>query len=195
MLTVPNLVSLIRVALVPLFLWLLFGRDDPAAAGILIGVVGSTDWVDGYLARRLGQVSAVGKVLDPLADRLAVAAAVIGGWIAGVLAPWFAAAIVAREVVVAAGAALLAVRARLRLDVRYLGKVATFVLYFAFPAFYVDAAGWHPVFAWIGWGIGVPALIAYWVVAVQYIDDLMVALRRASSRPVSSDRPEPGEAT
>ena len=85
--TVPNLVSLVRILMIPAFLWLLFGRDDPAAAGWLLGGIGATDWVDGYLARRLDQVSEIGKVLDPLADRGAVAAAVIGGWIAGAL-PW-----------------------------------------------------------------------------------------------------------
>jgi len=193
-LTLPNAISFVRIGLVPVFLWLLFGRDDPASAGLLIGFVGGTDWVDGYLARRLDQVSEVGKVLDPVADRLAVAAAVIGGWIAGVLPPWFAVAIISREVLVGIGAGVLAARAKARLDVRWFGKVATFALYFAIPAFYVYAGGWSEFFRWFAWGVGIPGLILYWYVALQYIGDLQVALRRDRAR-VSSSGTDPGEAT
>ena len=71
-LTVPNLVTVIRLACVPLFCWLLFERNDRTAAAWLLAVLGATDWVDGYLARRLHQVSELGKVLDPTADRIVV---------------------------------------------------------------------------------------------------------------------------
>lgn len=181
--TVPNAVSFVRLCMVPVFLWLLFGRDDATAAGILIGIVGSTDWVDGYLARRLGQVSELGKVLDPIADRAAVAAAVIGGWVAGVLAPWFAAAIILREVVVAGVAAYAAARAGARLEVRYLGKLATFILYFAFPAFYLGFGLDSGVWEAIGWGLGIPGLALYWVAAAIYGRD---ARRLASARVFSA---------
>src|SRR3990170_1996419 len=86
-LTVPNLFPLARLLCLPLFLYLLFGRDNRAGAAWLLGGLGATDWVDGYLARRFGQVSELGKMLDPTADRLAVAAAVIAGWVSGAL-PW-----------------------------------------------------------------------------------------------------------
>lgn len=193
-LNVPNTISFVRIALVPVFLWLLFGRDDPASAGLLIGFVGGTDWVDGYLARRLDQVSELGKVLDPVADRLAVAAAVIGGWIAGVLPPWFAIAIIAREVLVGIGAGVLAARAGARLDVRWLGKVATFALYFSIPSFFVYEGGWSEFFMWFAWGVGIPGLALYWYVALQYIGDMRVALRRDRIG-VSSLGTDPGEAT
>ena len=85
MLTIPNLISVIRLGLIPVFLWLLLARDNPFAAGWLLGGIAATDWVDGYLARRLDQVSEVGKFLDPLADRIAIIAAVIGGLISGYL--------------------------------------------------------------------------------------------------------------
>ena len=85
MLTLPNLISLIRLALVPVFLWLVIGADEPVWGGLLLGIIGSTDWIDGYLARRLNQVSEVGKILDPLADRIAVAAGVIAGLVTGYL--------------------------------------------------------------------------------------------------------------
>lgn len=175
--TLPNVVSVLRIGLVPLFLWLLFGRDDPAAAGWLLGAIGATDWVDGYLARRLGQVSELGKLLDPVADRLAVAAAVIGGWISGDL-PWpVCLALVARESVVAAGALALAALRRAKLEVRYLGKVATFGLYASVAWFFV-ARGTDT--AWLeaaAWAVVVPSLVLYYVVAGQYLGDMGRVLR------------------
>ena len=176
--TVPNLISALRLAGVGVFLWLLFGRDDPVAAGILILVIGWTDWLDGVLARKLNQVSEIGKFLDPLADRLAIAAAVIGGMIAEVV-PWsLGGALVIREALVALGAVLLGLRLRDKLDVRDMGKVATFILYGAIPSFYLaagDVGG--DVFLWLGWGFGVIGLVLYYWVGVQYAFDIRDKLR------------------
>ena len=69
-LTVPNVITLVRLACLPLYLYLLFGRDNRVAAAVLLAVLGATDWVDGYVARHFHQVSNLGKVLDPMADRL-----------------------------------------------------------------------------------------------------------------------------
>lgn len=183
--TVPNLVSLVRVAMVPLFLWLLFGADAPLPAGLLLGVIGATDWVDGFLARRLGQVSDLGKVLDPVADRLAITAAVVGGWVAGVL-PWpLALALVVREVVVALGATFAAWRWGVRVEVRFIGKVATFGLYSAIASFYVYAGFDHPLFLWWGWVVGVAGLVLYYAVTALYFADVMRMRREAT--PVSSE--------
>lgn len=183
-LTIPNVISLVRVALVPLFLWLLFGADAPMPAGILLGVIGGTDWIDGFLARRLGQVSELGKLLDPVADRLAITAAVIGGWIAGVL-PWpVALALVVRETVLAVGALLAAWRWGVRVEVRFLGKVATFGLYSAIGSFYVYAGFHHPFFIWWAWAVVVPGLILYYLVGAQYFLDILKMRRQAA--PVSS---------
>ncbi len=182
-LTIPNLVSAVRIALVPVFLWLVFGADNQTAAAFLIGGLGATDWVDGYLARRLGQVSEVGKVLDPLADRLALAAAVISGWVSGIL-PWpLAMAILVREVAVALGALLLAVRAHAKLDVRYVGKVATFGLYFAVPSFFLYAGTGAEVWRWVGWGLGLPGIVLYYVAAALYLAEIRT---RLAGPPVSS---------
>ncbi len=162
---------MVRLALVPVFIWLLVGRDDPVAAGWLLGGIGATDWVDGYLARRLGQVSKGGEVLDPLADRAAVAAALVGGLITGDLPTWYAVALIVREVGVAGGALYLGVRARAKLEVRYIGKVATFGVYAALAWFLVGRGGdvaWLEVLAWV---VGIPALVLYYVVAVQYFVD------------------------
>ena len=171
-LTLPNLVSLIRVALVPVFLWLLFGRDDPTWAGIMLGIIGATDWIDGQLARRLNQVSELGKVLDPLADRLAIAAAVVGGWIAGVL-PWpVALALVIRDTVVTVAALLLAWKAQAKIEVRPMGKAATLGLYTAIGAFYVYAGTDLVAIAWIAWIYAIPSLVLYYLVAVLYAGDV-----------------------
>ena len=180
-LTVPNLISFARILLVPLFVWLVVAREDFTAAALLLGLIGATDWVDGYLARRLRQVSELGKALDPIADRLAVAAAVIVGWATGAL-PWVVAALlVVRESIVAIGALVLALRTGRRVAVRQMGKVATFGLYFAIPSFYLaegtGAAFWEAS----AWVLVVPSLILYVLVAGRYLDDIRHALRPVSS--------------
>ena len=179
MLTIPNLISFVRLLLVPVFLWLLFGRDNVAGAGWLLGIIGSTDWIDGYLALRLNQVSKVGEFLDPLADRLAVAAAVVGGLIAGVLAPWFAWAIIVRESLIAVGALVLGAKAGAKLTVRRIGKLATLLVYAGIAWLYVGIGAdvtWLRVLAWV---VAVPGLALYWIVGVQYFIDARAVLARA----------------
>jgi cardiolipin synthase len=176
-LTVPNLISTIRILAVPVFLWILFGLDEPGWAGFLLGWIGATDWVDGYLARRLGQVSELGKFLDPLADRLAIVAAVIGGWIAGVL-PWpVALLLVIREGFIVVGALVIGWKARAKLAVRETGKAATLALYGAIAWFYIYAGLGHPVWLWLAWIFAVPGLVLYYVSAAQYTGDMVRLLR------------------
>ncbi len=169
--TIPNIVSFVRLLLVPVFVWLIV-IDRIAAAGWLLGIIGATDWIDGYLARRLGQVSEIGKVLDPVADRLAVATAVVGGLIVGVLPAWFAWALITREVVVAAGAAILAARIGGKLEVRFIGKLATLLLYFAISFWYVGVGTPFVPLEVVAWLVGVPGLVLYWVAAGQYFGDM-----------------------
>lgn len=176
--TIPNLISGLRLAGIGVFWWLLFGRDDPVAAGILILVIGWTDWLDGVLARKLNQVSEIGKFLDPLADRLAIAAALIGGMIADVVPLWLGIALMARELAIAVGALVLGMRLKEKLDVRYMGKLATFILYGAIPAFYLAAGGVAgDLFLYLGWGSGVIGLVLYYWVAVLYAVDIRDRLR------------------
>ena len=94
--TVPNGITLVRLVCIPLFVWLLFGAHRQIAAAVLLGVLGATDWVDGYVARRFHQVSTAGKVLDPLADRLLVATAIISTAVYGAVPWWFAGLTLAR---------------------------------------------------------------------------------------------------
>src|SRR4028118_1430298 len=82
-LTVPNVITFVRLLLIPVFVYLLFGEDDRAGAAVLLAVLGATDWVDGFLARRWQRVSTVGKILDPTADRLLLAVGVISILIVG----------------------------------------------------------------------------------------------------------------
>ena len=151
-------------------LWLLIGRDNPVGAGWMLGLIGSTDWIDGYLARRLDQVSKVGEFLDPMADRLAVGAALIGGLITDDLPTWFAIAVLVREGLVAVAGLYLGLRYRRKVIVRRLGKLATLGIYSAIGWFLVGVnTTWVQVLAW---SIGLPALVAYYVVAFQYMGDL-----------------------
>jgi cardiolipin synthase len=176
-LTIPNVISLIRLGLIPVFLWLLFGKDDPAAAGSVFFFIAWSDWIDGYLARRLNQVSELGKLLDPLADRIAVAVAVIFGWIAGVLAPWFAAALLVRESLVGIAAIVVFVRGADRtVEVRYLGKLATFMVYSAVTWFYWVAGwkwDWLEVLAFV---VGSAGLAIYYYVLIDYTRDVRAKL-------------------
>lgn len=188
--TIPNVISAIRIALVPVFLWLLLGLDQPAAAGWLLVGIGATDWVDGFLARRLGQESELGRILDPVADRLAVAAAVIGGWISGAL-PWpVALAIIVREAVIGVGSLVIAARHRVTLEVRWIGKAATFLLYGAVASFFVYAGDGGRFFQWAAWGTVIPGLALYYAAAFAYAGDARRSI--AASRAVSSPQQATG---
>ena len=173
--TIPNVVSLVRLLLIPVFVWLVL-IEQTAWAGALLGFIGATDWIDGYLARRLDQVSEVGKMLDPIADRLAVAVAVVLGLIVGVLPAWFAWAIIVREVVISIGAAYGWMHGVRRLDVRWLGKTATLLLYFAVTCFYLADGLDMRWLWWVSIALGVPGLVSYYVVAFAYLGDMRKAI-------------------
>ncbi len=183
-LTIPNLVSFVRLLGIPVFWWALLVDDNvPLAAWLLFGI-GWTDWIDGYLARRLNQVSKLGKVLDPVADRLLIVSSLIGGLIAGVLPVWFGWGLIAREAVVGVMALYLAFKGAGTIEVRWLGKAATFALYGAIPAFYLAAADVAPVLMLpIAWVLGIFGLGLYWWVAVLYVGDSRAKLAALESRP------------
>ena len=125
-LTVPNALSVGRLLCVPIFLWLLFGRDSEVGAALLLAVLGATDWVDGFVARRFGQVSEVGKVLDPTADRILLIAAVIAIWLADAVPGVVFWPVVVREVVISAAVVWLAALGARRIDVLWVGKAGAF---------------------------------------------------------------------
>jgi cardiolipin synthase (CMP-forming) len=178
-LTAPNVITMLRLLCIPLFLWLLFGAHRQTAAAVLLAVLGATDWVDGYVARRYGQVSTFGKVFDPTADRLLVGTAVISIMVYGAVPLWFGLATIAREVLVSGMVILLAAMGAARIDVLWVGKAGTFGLMFAYPTFllgYGDA-GWQEPIRVIGWVTGLIGLALAWWAAGSYIAPARRALR------------------
>jgi cardiolipin synthase (CMP-forming) len=187
-LTLPNLITLARLACLPVFLWLLFGKEDRAAAAALLALLGITDWVDGYLARHLGQVSELGKILDPVADRLLFLVGAGGILIDGSVPTWFAVIVLVRETLVGGATLVLAALGARRIDVTWFGKAGTFGLMIAIPLFlashsdlsWADAAG---VLAWIA---GIPGLVLSLYAAVLYVPIARRALREGRAIPSGS---------
>jgi len=138
----------------------------------------ATDWVDGTIARRTGQVTALGKVLDPVADRLSIAAGLIALTLASLFPLWAALAIVLRDVVVLAAGAIVLRRYRVRLDVRWIGKVATFTLMVAIPAIAWSALDLplHAAATVIGWAAFAVGIVEYYVAAWAYARDVRAVL-------------------
>jgi cardiolipin synthase len=173
------MISLARLACVPVFLWLLFAQEDLWAAAWLWGAIGATDWVDGWWARKFDVISEFGKFVDPLTDRVALIVPIFAIAIEGVVPWWLVIVTLAREGLVAlAGLALSAMGGR-RIDVTWWGKVATFGLYFAFP-FLLAGASDHSTaagFELAGWVVVVPSLIYSYLSAAQYIPLARIALR------------------
>jgi cardiolipin synthase (CMP-forming) len=177
-LTVPNLVTVVRLACVPLFCWLLFGRDNRTAAAGLLAALGCTDWVDGFLARRLNQVSEVGKVLDPTADRILLGTVVISLLIEGSVPAIVAWGVLIREVLVSAAVLALSAAGAKRIDVQWAGKAGTLALMVAFPLFMMSEPGpWGRPAEVIAWGFAAPGLALSWYAAVTYVPLARRALR------------------
>lgn len=188
-LTVPNVVTVVRLACLPLFVWLLFGAQRQTAAAILLGVLGATDWVDGFVARRLGQVTTLGKVLDPVADRMLVLTGVLSIIVAGAVPLWLGVATVAREVMVSGAVLLLAWLGAERIDVLWVGKAGTFGLMFAYPTFLLahGHAGWQHPFEVFAWVCAIPGLALAWVAAMAYLPRSRQALARGRQGRAATD--------
>ncbi|GAA4734084.1 CDP-alcohol phosphatidyltransferase family protein [Modestobacter marinus] len=141
-LTLPNLLSVVRLLGVPLFLWLLLGPHADGWAIVVLAVSGATDWLDGKLARALGQASRLGALLDPAADRLYIVATLIAFVIRDVVPLWVVVVLLVREAVLAVTLLVLRRAGWPPLQVHYLGKAATFLLLYAFPLLLLaDGAG------------------------------------------------------
>ena len=183
-LTVPNAISTARLACVPLFCWLLFGDHRQTVAAVLLGVLGASDFADGFVARRLHQVSTIGKVLDPTVDRILVATAVVSIIVHGAVPLWFGLATLVREVLVSVTVVVLAGLGAARIDVLWVGKAGTFGLMCAYPAFLLahGTAGWQQPFEVLAWVAGVPGLALAWIAAVSYLSPARRALIAGRSR-------------
>lgn len=172
-LSLPNVVTTARLVLVPVFVWLLLQphHRDWFQAAVLLAALGSTDWVDGQLARRLDQVTNLGKVLDPTADRVLLATAVIGILAVGAVPIPVAVVALTREGTVAVAAVVLAIAGARRIDVTMVGKAGTFGLMCAFPLFLAghSTIGWHHTALLLAWTAVIIGLVLGWVSVIVYI--------------------------
>jgi cardiolipin synthase len=189
--TVPNLLSLIRILLIPVFVLLILHHGTEAAGVILLAVVVSTDWIDGYIARRTGQVSNLGKILDPVADRLAIAAGLIALMARDAFPVWAGLLVLIRDgLILAAGAALL-FRLKVRLDVRWIGKFATFALMVGIPLVAWGRFGlWlHGLALPVGWAIYAVGIVTYYAAGVIYAFDVTAAVKAARAPTLRAEGP------
>ncbi|HEY4268065.1 MAG TPA: CDP-alcohol phosphatidyltransferase family protein [Galbitalea sp.] len=177
-LTVPNLLSFIRLALVPVFLVLIILDADFAALMVLV-ISSVTDYFDGVIARRFGQITRLGQLLDPAADRLFILAALIGLSVREVIPWWLVVVIVGRDVMLAVLGIVLANHGFGPLPVHHLGKIGTFSLLYALPILMLGAA-FHEI-SWItnpiGWAFGLWGAFVYWWAGVIYIRETARVVR------------------
>jgi cardiolipin synthase (CMP-forming) len=179
--TIPNLISFARLLGVPVFLFLLLGPHADIAAVVVLAVGGTTDWVDGYLARRLNQVSRLGELMDPLADRLYILATLVALTVRDVV-PWqFTVALLARDAMMLVCLLVLRRNGYGPPPVHYLGKTATFILLFAFPTLLLAKAlgGTHGFWHAVGWGLAWWGLVLYWIAGLFYVIQAYQAVRAA----------------
>jgi cardiolipin synthase len=169
-LTIPNVISIIRLAGVPLFLWLILVPQADGWALAVLFVSGVSDYADGYLARRLHQTSKVGEILDPVADRLYILSTVVGLAVRGIIPWWVAVILPARDAFLWCLVPFLRTRGYNALPVHFLGKAATASLLYAFPLLLLGdgptaTAVLAKVFGWAFalWGIGL-----YWWAGLLY---------------------------
>lgn len=167
--TIPNILSMLRLALVPVFLVLVIGGDYVPALVVLV-VASLTDLLDGYLARRLDQITRLGQLLDPAADRLYIFAALVGLAAQELVPWWIVVVIVSRDVYLLVLGIVLANHGFGPLPVHQLGKVATFALFFGLPVIMLGLAfpAVAPVSEPVGWAITLWGAFLYWWAGVIY---------------------------
>jgi cardiolipin synthase len=191
--TIPNLISLLRLACVPVFLWLLWARDEPIAAAALLAVLGATDWVDGYIARHFDQGSELGKVLDPTADRVMLVAAAVALLVEDLpfavdLVIWI---VLLREVVIATATVALAIAGARRIEVVWAGKAGTLAIMFALPLFLwadsIDSDAWSAFVWFAGWCFAISGIALGYYAAAKYVPAARAALREGRATRVAGE--------
>lgn len=177
--TIPNAVSALRLLGIPLFFYLLLVLENYFWALFILVIAGATDWIDGYLARKLNQVSRLGILLDPLVDRLYIAATLIGLAIAGLIPWWLVVVIAMRDIALITLIPSLRTLGISALPVTYVGKAATFALLWGFPLILlgrVDTTTAH-VMASAGWAFALWGTYLYWWAGVRYFGQARTLLR------------------
>lgn len=187
--TLPNVISMLRLLGVPLFLYLVLVPEADWWALAVLMLAGVTDFLDGYLARRLDQMSPLGQILDPVADRLYILAVVIGLALRDIIPWWVALSLPLRDLLLWGLVPLLRTRGYSALPVHFLGKAATFNLLYAFPLLLLGdgdgtVATLANVFGWAFalWGIGL-----YWWAGILYAWQVRTLLRTTERRRAETD--------
>ncbi len=190
--TIPNVISVIRLLLVPVFLWMLW-KPEPARRGaaVLLAALGASDWVDGYIARHFDQGSELGKILDPLADRVLLVAASIAllredlGTAINIMI-WI---VLVRELLIAVVTVGLGLAGARRIDVVWAGKAGTLALMFALPMFLIaDAApSVRTLFNVLGWIFAIGGIVLGYYAAARYVPAARAALREGRAARVAAE--------
>lgn len=186
--TIPNIISFARLLTIPVFLWLVWQGHELAGFIVLVVAV-STDFVDGLVARKLNQISRLGMFLDPLADRLFIAAVVVALAMREVVPLWLVILVVLRDVLLGIGAAILSRYGAGVLPVKWMGKWATFALLASLPLFLLAALveTIEVVVVPFAWAVALAGTVLYWWVGFIYLfDALRIARNSGSEHPSNS---------
>lgn len=173
--TVPNGVSLLRLMGIPLFLWLVLVAEADVWAFVVLVVAGASDWVDGYLARKLDQRSRLGVLLDPLVDRLYILATLVGLALRDIIGWWLVAVLVGRDVLLLLLVPLLRRAGRVAVPVTYVGKAGTFALLWGFPVLLLGSLPgvWGAALSAFGWAFALWGTFLYWWAGVRYAQQIL----------------------
>ncbi|MEP6624201.1 MAG: CDP-alcohol phosphatidyltransferase family protein [Acidimicrobiia bacterium] len=179
--TIPNLISVLRLLAIPWFAWLLLHDDRKIAAGVLLAVLGATDWVDGYIARRFDQGSTFGKIIGAVADRVLLITGAVVLLIDGTVPRWVGVLVLVREAIISIATVGLAALGARRIDVQWVGKAGTLALMIALPMFLwlddtVPGTG-HNVLAVVTWTFTMAGLGLSYYATAGYIPIARAALR------------------
>ena len=176
--TLPNAISILRLAGAPVFVWLL-ADDHFVAAAILLAALGASDWVDGWIARHFDQGSDLGKVLDPVADRVLLLTAAIALLAVGSVPVVVGVLVLVREAVISVAVVGLAALGARRIDVRWSGKAGTLALMFAFPLFLLadHISSGHDLVLAAAWVFTAAGLVLSYSAALAYVPVAREALR------------------
>ena len=186
LLTIPNVLSFLRLLAVPVFGWLILAGHDLAAV-ILLAVSGATDWLDGFLARTLHQTSLLGARLDPVADRLYILTAVVVMTVRGLVPWWLLAVLAARDLLLLCLLPSLRRSGRVALPVNLVGKTGTMLLLLAFPIMLLgspDSFG-LVVAEWAGWVLAIAGAFAYWAAGILYLKETVELAHERGDRDAS----------
>jgi cardiolipin synthase (CMP-forming) len=177
-LNIPNLLSFLRITLVPVFLWLLL-EELFLAAIVVLAVAGLTDFLDGYLARKLNQTTKLGKMLDPVADRLYIFATLLALSATGYVPWWLAGLVILRDVLMLISLPILASVGYRSLPVHYLGKASTFALLYSFPLLLMGKIFTEAAFIItpIAWAFALWGVALYWWSGFVYLWQLVLLIR------------------